>query len=517
MKTLKKNLKSNSKSLIALLLTAVMLAGIMGCGQTTPSDSEQVQEGETVVDSQTTEPETTDENTAENTEQTVAEEENVKERVPKQVITYFANWFLDSKDAMHGGEVASIPWESVTFINHSFWYPTPADGTTETSFERRANGDPARTEFTIASTNPDMDYEDTNPSSIDPSMERNHFAQYAVFSEKYPDVNIMIAFGGWTRCGYFSEMAYTPEGRASFIQSCMDLMDQYPWIDGIDIDWEHPGGSNDGERLPESDEDQGCPIWGTNKEDTANFAALCKEMREAFDAKYGVGVKKITACASASTGWTLPNQDWVAAEPYLDYINVMTYDMAGTWDAATGHASGLNWVKGALVYFMTRDISTTKLNIGAPLYGTGLQMAGQLIPGKIVGTPINKTVKIDKENLLVDDLRVFEAEAISGYDIVIEDGIPVMGDEWDNSEDGTIFGWHYGYDTRNEGAYLYNDDENSEFYKWYISYENPLSLQAKLQLIEDYNLAGIIVWESSQDTEDHQMIKQMGDFLLQDK
>lgn len=517
MKMLKKNPKNDFKILIALLLTTVMLTGLMGCGQITQSDSDQIQKERTVEKIQGAESEATGDQAGKNTEQTVKEEKNTKERVPKQVITYFANWFLNSKEATHGGEVASIPWESVTFINHSFWYPTPADGTSETSFERRTNGDPARTEFTIASTNPDMDYEDNNPSSIDPSMERNHFAQYAVYSEKYPDVNIMIAFGGWTRSGYFSEMAYTPEGRASFIQSCMDLMDQYPWIDGIDIDWEHPGGSNDGERLPENDDDQGCPIWGTQKEDTANFAALCKEMREAFDAKYGVGVKKITACASASTGWTLPNQDWGVAEPYLDYINVMTYDMAGTWDSVTGHASGLNWVKSAVVYFMNRDIPATKLNIGAPLYGTGLKMAGQLIPGKIVGTPINKTVVINKENLLVDDLRAFETEAVSGYDIIIEGGIPVLGEEWDNSKGETVFGWHYGYDTGNQGAYLYNDDENSEFYKWYISYENPISLQAKLQFIEDYNLAGIIVWESSQDTEDHQMIKQMGDFLLQEK
>lgn len=511
---MKKLLKSKKKSFMALLLTVAMLVGLTGCGQAEQASTEQPQE-ESQAEEQAAVEEGAEESTAQ-TEET-AEEEPVEERVPKQVIVYFANWYLDSKEAMKGGEVASIPWESVTFINHAFWAPAPADGTTESSFERRENGDAARTEFKIISTNPEMDYEDTEPSAVDPSMERNHFAQYAAFSEKYPDVNIMISMGGWTASGYFSEMAYTKEGRTSFIQSCMDLMDQYPWIDGIDLDWEHPGGSNDGERLPESETDQGCPIWGTKQEDTANFAALCQEMREAFDAKYGAGAKKITACASASTGWTLPNQDWVAAEPYLDYINIMTYDMAGTWDSATGHASGLNWVKGAMVYFMKKDIPTAKLNIGAPLYGTGLLMMGQLNHDRIVGTPIDKTYVINKDDLVIDTVRAYEAEAVSGYNIDIVDGKPALGEKWDNSEDGTVFGWHYGYDTQAQAAYLYNDDENSEFYKYYISYENPVSLQAKLDLIEQYNLAGIIVWECSQDTEDHQMIKQMGDFLLQEK
>lgn len=159
----------------------------------------------------------------------------------KEISVYFANWNLDRLPAEQAGEVAGIPWDCVTNIKHAFWQVTPADGSTETSFERRDRGDTPRTEFTIQSMWQKYDMEDLMPSAIDPSLPRNHFAQYAVFAKRYPDVEIMLSIGGWARCGYFSEMAYTREGRRSFIQSCMDFLKKHAWASGIDIDWEYPG------------------------------------------------------------------------------------------------------------------------------------------------------------------------------------------------------------------------------------------------------------------------------------
>ena len=53
----------------------------------------------------------------------------------KEIIVYFANWYLGKLPADRGGEVASIPWDKVTYVNHAFWAVTPADGSRETSFE----------------------------------------------------------------------------------------------------------------------------------------------------------------------------------------------------------------------------------------------------------------------------------------------------------------------------------------------------------------------------------------------
>ena len=181
----------------------------------------------------------------------------------KESVVYFANWYLDTKTAQEGAEVCSIPWDKVTYINHAFWEIQPADGSTETSWEQREQGKPPRKSFRIASSLEKADFGDQTPSQMAEGLPRNHFAQYAVYAEKYKDVHVLISIGGWTRCGYFSEMAYTPEGRHSFVESCMEVLETYPWLDGFDIDWEYFGGSKDGERKPEDEIDQGCPIWGT--------------------------------------------------------------------------------------------------------------------------------------------------------------------------------------------------------------------------------------------------------------
>jgi chitinase len=432
-----------------------------------------------------------------------------KKSGPKQIITYFPNWNLDEKLGAEGGEVASIPWDSVTYINHAFFGIVPLDDSEETSFARRDAKKEPRTRFEIASTNTNSDYEDITPSAVDPSMPRNHFAEYAVYSEKYPDVNIMISVGGWTKCGYFSEMATTKEGRTSFVNSCIALIDKYPWIDGIDIDWEYPGGSNDGERMPENDEDEGCPIWESGFSDNQNFASLCQELREAFDKKYGVGVKKITACASASTGWTLPNQNWEPIAPFLDYINMMTYDLAGIWDMKTGHASSYQGAAGAFVYLKEKGIDIAKINIGTPYYSTVFVIDGEIDEEHIVGAPI-MDVRISGNQFTQKELAQFEAEAVSGYTTKLEDGKVVMGEAFDKEGKG----WHFDYDDKAKSSYMYNDDETSEFYKYYLSYENALSLQGKIDAIEKFNIAGIIIWESSEDTVGNARTKQLAESLL---
>lgn len=407
----------------------------------------------------------------------------------KQVIIYFANWNLGKKKAMEGGEVASIPWEKISSVNHAFWSVTPADGTTETTFAWRKKGFAPRKEFKIVSMHPDLDYEDERPSEIDASMLGNHFAQYKIYAEKYPNVDIMLSIGGWTRCGYFSEMAYTKEGRTSCIASCIELIQTYPWISGIDIDWEYPTGSRGEERLSAGEDDEGCPVWGSAKEDNANFKAFIGELRLALDEAFGVGKKKLTACAGASVEQVLQHQEWAKVAKNLNTINLMTYDLVGVWDGKAGHTSSLTGVKKAVEYLESQGIAAEKICIGTPLYASLF-----LLKDGKTQTPLGAAVenyKPTQAEVTITQLRVAEIEAINEQN-----------------------GWKYFYDKKAEAPYMYNKDFDAAYYRWFVSYENPISLQAKLNYIKQKNLAGIIVWECSQDTLEHDMIEQMAENLL---
>lgn len=430
--------------------------------------------------------------------------------IAHSVVVYFAGWHLGEENAPASAEVAGLPWDKVTHINHAFWYVEPADGSTESSFERRQSGQGARTSFRIVPLNPELDFGDMGQSSLIPELPANHFAQYAYFAEKYPEVTIMLSLGGWTKSGYFSEMAYTQEGRASFIASCLAVMEQYPWIVGIDIDWEYPAGSRDGERKPDPNDpgDQGCCIFGPPSQDRENFALLTAELKAAMEEVYGAGVKKLTACASGSVGWTLPCQDWAAAAPNLDLINIMSYDLAGTYDGITGHASSAALGKGGAMYMKMEGIPLRKLCIGSPLYGTPFQM--QAVTTMPLGSKCESWKPIATELLRQDQLIQWEMEAVSGYGLKQEDGHYSKGESFDNGTPG----WHQCYDDRSGAPYLYNDDETSPCWKWFISYENPISLQEKLDYIQEKGIGGIIVWEASQDTADYRMISQMADALL---
>lgn len=430
----------------------------------------------------------------------------------KQIIVYFADWNLGKKPASRGGEAASIPWDRVTYVNHAFWAVRPAEDEGETSFARRDRGAAPRSRFTIVSMRPENDYGNQEPSEIDPSMPRNHFAQYERFSRQYPHVNIMLSIGGWARCGYFSEMAYTAEGRRSFVSGCIDLIRKYPWIGGIDIDWEYPGCTTAGERLPDPDADdgdEGCPIWGTVEEDGANFALLLAELRAALTEEFGEGAKKLTSCAGASTVSILPCQDWKAAAPCLDMINLMTYDMCGVWEGTTGHASSLAGTKATVEYLTAQGIPESKLCIGTPLYAIAFQMK-EMDPARVVGVPA-ETRRATSQEIAQTECRKFEADAASGY-LLAKEGVKWVKDAEFLEEKR---GWHFAHDVVEGAVSMYNDDETSPYYKWFLTYEDQLSLQAKLDYINKTELAGIIIWECSQDTADYDLMTQMAENLLE--
>ena len=60
--------------------------------------------------------------------------------------------------------------------------------------------------------------------------------------KKVPTLKVLLMIGGWgEHADGFSMMARDPEKRALFCAECKKHIDNYGF-DGIDIDWEYPGG-----------------------------------------------------------------------------------------------------------------------------------------------------------------------------------------------------------------------------------------------------------------------------------
>ena len=108
------------------------------------------------------------------------------------------------------------------------------------------------------------------------------------------------------------------------------------------------------------------------------------------------------------------------------------------------------------------------------------------------------------------DLKEFEAQASSGYRLE-KDGARWQKDR--DFDDGGK-GWHLVYDKKAGAAYAYNDEVDSKYYKWFLSYEDHLTLQKKLDYINDTGVGGIIIWEVDQDTQDYAFMNQIADQLL---
>jgi chitinase len=233
---------------------------------------------------------------------------------------------------------------------------------------------------------------------------QGNFNQLKKLKAKHPNLKILLSLGGWTYSKYFSDVAKTAASRQKFVSSCitMFLDGNIPAsggfggpgtaagiFDGFDIDWEYPGSS--GGHL-------GNHVDPVN--DPANFTALLAEFRNELNT-YGAahGGKHYALTAALPSG-----QDKVKfiqtnqIGQYLDFGNIMTYDMHGAWDATgptnfqdplytspndpmtpvspgTGKYSVDEamkaWTVGAPAYGIPGGFPASKATIGFPFYYRG--------------------------------------------------------------------------------------------------------------------------------------------------
>lgn len=268
----------------------------------------------------------------------------------------------------------------------------------------------------------------------------------------------VLAVGGYGVDG-FSDAALD-KNRYSFIESIMNTMKELD-LDGIDIDWEYPAHD----------------AWGSQKsrpEDTKNFTSLIKELRGKLNMLPYQDRGYLLTFAAGAQEWYFDIVELDEVEKYVDYINVMSYDLTGRWSPTTGFNANLYRDKNneaaysvdqIIQGFLTRNVDSKKLLLGIPAYSYGWTDV-KLKDG--VPYASGKPIDIDKTDLSYKAIqdKYLNASAYKRY-----------------------------FDDESKAAYLYNGDT-------FISYEDKEALEAKVQYIRDYKLGGVMVWEYHRDAED---------------
>lgn len=209
-----------------------------------------------------------------------------------------------------------------------------------------------------------------------------------------PDLKVMLSVGGWGS-GRFSEMAMTENRRRSFADDCLRVVEELG-LDGIDIDWEYPTSSSAG--------------ISSSPEDTENYTELMKELRRAL------GNDRLLTLASAASAEYI---DFKAIEPYVDFVNIMAYDMA----TAPKHHSALyeSEISGgmtsdkAVKAHLQAGVPVGKLVLGMPFYGRGGTYLPSFVDYKDARTDPLTVEKWD-DKAMVPYIADMDGNLVLGYD-----------------------------------------------------------------------------------------------------
>lgn len=288
--------------------------------------------------------------------------------------------------------------------------------------------------------------------------------------KNHPNLKVMVACGGWTGSKGFSDMAMTDEGRKKFVESALKFIKEYD-IDGLDIDWEYPG-------LPGDNN----PYHPADKE---NFTKLMCELKTGMN-----NICDYLVLSWASAGWEMAF-DFIELDKVMqcaNYINVMSYDLAGGGDPYTSHHTNLGLISMEDIQGtpaaakmieegdLTKPFSTEKMvNF---LLDKGVDPVKIVIGSNFSGRAWQG---VPPENNGLYQLNRGRARLRASYAGIRES----MEDK-----NGFVRYW----DQVAKAPYLYNAKDSL-----FITYDDTLSVRLKTKYAAEKGLGGIMFWQLGAD------------------
>ncbi|MCF2496929.1 glycoside hydrolase family 18 protein [Dyadobacter chenhuakuii] len=275
---------------------------------------------------------------------------------------------------------------------------------------------------------------------------------------KNPDLKILISIGGWAWSENFSDAVLTETSRRKFAKSSVDIVRQFN-LDGVDIDWEYPAMRGEEGNI-------------FRPEDKQNFTLMFKAIREELDLlqKEKSRAYQLTTAVGGSKSF-VENTEMGLAQPFLDYVFIMTYDYGGK-NGTVGHHTNLydynpdgSSADRSVKNFMAAGVPASKIVLGAAFYGKG-----------------------------------WEAETANNNGLGEKRVKAVQGGGYTKLKDTLINqnGYKKFYDKKAKAPYLFNDST-----KVFITYEDEKSVRDKCKYVKKNKLAGIFFWEYFNDPKEY--------------
>ena len=377
----------------------------------------------------------------------------------KVVAAYFPEWGIYGRNF----QVADIPGEELTHVIYSFLNVTPAgevaiyDSFAATD-KRFAAGD------TVSGEADQWYYPPEDPRSQQTVW--GNFNQLAQLKQKYPHIRVSIAIGGWTLSGNFSSVSSTAAGREKLASSIANFLSTYRMFDGVDFDWEYPGGG-------------GLDGNSASPNDGANYAELLKLVRQKLDVLGQQQGRRYEITVASPAGYDkIANFNLAGLAPYVDFFNLMAYDFHGTWETTTGHQSAFTGdakgydVKTAVGLYLKAGVAPNKIVLGAPMYTRGWSGVADGGDGGYLESTSGAAP------------GTFEAGVYDYKDLLRQVQDPAGG-------------WKLYWDDNAQAVYVYNAAQ-----KLFSSFETPTSIAQKAQWADSLGLRGMMFWDITNDALD---------------
>ncbi|WP_435103611.1 glycosyl hydrolase family 18 protein [Arhodomonas sp. AD133] len=339
---------------------------------------------------------------------------------------------------------------------------------------------------------------------------------------RYPHLNAMLSIGGWSLSDPFYDMVSDPQWRSTFIDSVVETVRASDGLwDGVDLDWEFPGGAGLSSGLTRG-----------YAADRDNFVKLVEELRARLTEEFGEDFQ-LSAAISTDPA-KIAAIDLSRLKDDFTFVNVMTYDLFGAWGADPGHQTGVRAkpVMGAYDEapadeYATDEIGNTvevdgeRINKREKVEGFSVEGAIKTIQRFYPDFPMSKlavgaaSYSRGWEYVKVDDAHdkmpwhgtaqewgAYGGDTKLGIQGTFEPGVADYRDVYDNFIAPNGGDWLY-YDRQADAAYVWKPrpDHSGDGNKVATvhSMDTPRSVIAKGDLVQEYDLAGLFVWEAQTD------------------